>query len=147
MTRQNEGISSHYVYAISMSSRYGGIRRSSASSRTTCDGTSSTSVWPSPRQTPGPPCPCPSGRPPSDHRPARRHARHAHILQIGLHLTIAQADARPVIGNLAQSNIRITVDVKGTIFKRCSYTGGMVINTADGHTIHVYTTRFRKRLT
>ena len=26
-------------------------------------------------------------RPPSDHRPRRRQARHAHIIQIGLHLT------------------------------------------------------------
>ena len=34
-------------------------------------------------------------RPPSVHRPDRRQARHAHILQIGLRLAIAQADARP----------------------------------------------------
>ena len=33
--------------------------------------------------------------PPSGHRPDRRQARHAHILQIGLRLAIAQADARP----------------------------------------------------
>ena len=32
---------------------------------------------------------------PFGHRPGRRQARHAHILQIGLRLTIAQADARP----------------------------------------------------
>ena len=43
--------------------RYGGIRRSSASP---CDGTPSVSVWPSPRQTPGPPCPYPSDRTPPD---------------------------------------------------------------------------------
>ena len=36
-------------------------------------------------------------RPPSGHRPGRRQARHARILQIGLRLTIAQADARPVM--------------------------------------------------
>ena len=42
--------------------RYEGIRRSSASPRPPCDGTSSASVWPSPRQTPGPPCPHPSDR-------------------------------------------------------------------------------------
>ena len=45
--------------------RYGGIRRSSASPRPPCDGTPSASVWPSPRQAPGPSCP----------------------VQIGLHLT------------------------------------------------------------
>ena len=32
-------------------------------------------------------------RPPSGHRPGRRHARHARILQIGFRLTIAQTDA------------------------------------------------------
>ena len=42
--------------------RYGGIRRCSASPRPPCDGTPSASVWPSPRQTPGPPCPYPSDR-------------------------------------------------------------------------------------
>ena len=31
-----------------------------------CDGTPWSSVWPSPRQTPGPPCPYPSDRPPPD---------------------------------------------------------------------------------
>ena len=36
-------------------------------------------------------------QPPSGHRPGRRQARHAHILQIGLRLAIAQADARPVM--------------------------------------------------
>ena len=36
--------------------------RSSASPRPPCDGTHSASVWPSPRQTPGPPCPYPSDR-------------------------------------------------------------------------------------
>ena len=36
-------------------------------------------------------------RPPSGHRPGRRQARHACILQIGLRLAIAQADARPVM--------------------------------------------------
>ena len=36
-------------------------------------------------------------RPPSGHRPGRHQARHAHILQIGLRLAIAQADARPVM--------------------------------------------------
>ena len=46
--------------------RYGGIRRSSASPRPPCDGTPSASVWPSPRQTPGPPCPYPSDRTPPD---------------------------------------------------------------------------------
>ena len=46
---------------------YGGAARP-------CDGTPSASVWPSPRQTPGP--------------------SHARILQIGLRLTIAQADGR-----------------------------------------------------
>ena len=45
------------------------------------------SVWPLPRQTPGPSCPYPSYRPPSGHCPGRRQALHAHILQIGLHLT------------------------------------------------------------
>ena len=35
-------------------------------------------------------------RHPSGHRPGRRPARHARILQIGLRLAIAQADARPV---------------------------------------------------
>ena len=41
-----------------------GIRRSSASPRPPCAGTPSASVWPSPRQTPGPPCPYPSDRTP-----------------------------------------------------------------------------------
>ena len=36
-------------------------------------------------------------RPPSGYRPDRRQARHAGILQIGLRLAIAQADARPVM--------------------------------------------------
>ena len=58
--------------------RYGGIRRSSASPRPHCDGTPSSSVWPSPRQTPGPPCPHPSDRRLFGHRPGRRQARHAH---------------------------------------------------------------------
>ena len=43
----------------------GDTRRSSASPRPPCDGTPSASVWPSPRQTPGPSCPYPSEiRPP-----------------------------------------------------------------------------------
>ena len=58
-----------------------------ASPRPPCDGTPSDSVWPSPKQTPGPSCPYPSDRTPSGHRASRRRARHAHILQIGLHLT------------------------------------------------------------
>ena len=49
-----------YIRSIS----YGGIRRSSASPHPSCDGTPSASVWPSPRQTPGPPCPHPSDRTP-----------------------------------------------------------------------------------
>ena len=36
-------------------------------------------------------------RPPSGHRPGRRQARDARILQIGLRLAITQADARPVV--------------------------------------------------
>ena len=36
-------------------------------------------------------------RPPSGHRPGRRQARHTPILQIGLRLAIAQADARPAM--------------------------------------------------
>ena len=35
--------------------------------------------------------------PPSGHRPGRRQAHHAHTLQKGLRLAIAQADARPVM--------------------------------------------------
>ena len=46
--------------------RYGGIRRSSASPRPSCDGNTSASVWPSPRQTPGPPCTYSSDRTPPD---------------------------------------------------------------------------------
>ena len=38
--------------------RYGGVRL--------CDGTRSASVWPSPRQTPGPSCPFPSDKTPPD---------------------------------------------------------------------------------
>ena len=75
--------------------RCGDKRRSSASPRPPCDGTPSSSVWPSPRQTPGSSCPYPSDRPPSGHRPGKRQARHARILQIGLRLAIAQADADP----------------------------------------------------
>ena len=45
---------------------YGGIRRSSASPRPPCDGSPSVSVRPSPRQTPGPPCPYPSDRTEND---------------------------------------------------------------------------------
>ena len=62
-----------------------------ASPRPPCDGTPSPSVWPSPRQTPGPPCAYPSDRPASGHHPDRRQARHAHILQIGLRLVITRA--------------------------------------------------------
>ena len=36
-------------------------------------------------------------RPPSGHHPGRRQSRHARILQIGLRLAVAQADARPVM--------------------------------------------------
>ena len=32
-----------------------------------------------------------------DHRPGKRQASHAHILQTGLRLAVAQADARPVM--------------------------------------------------
>ena len=46
--------------------RYGCIRRSIASSRPPCDGIPSASVWQSPRQAPGPPCPYPSDRTPPD---------------------------------------------------------------------------------
>ena len=46
--------------------RCGDIHRSSASPRPPCDGTPSASVWPSPRQTPGPSCPYPSDRTPHD---------------------------------------------------------------------------------
>ena len=46
--------------------RYWGIRRSSASPRPHCDGTPAASVWPSPRQSPGPPCPHPSDRTPHE---------------------------------------------------------------------------------
>ena len=56
--------------------QYEDKRRSSASPRPPCDGTPSASVWPSPRQTPGPPF---------------------LIHQIGLHLSVTQADARPAI--------------------------------------------------
>ena len=42
----------------------GGILRSSASPRPPCDGNPSASVWPSPRQTPCPPCPHLSDRTP-----------------------------------------------------------------------------------
>ena len=79
---------SAYVHVVKpdLKVRYGGIRRSSASPRplkSTVTGTPRTSVWPSPRQTPGPSWPHPSDRPPSGHRPGRRRARHAHLLQIG----------------------------------------------------------------
>ena len=77
--------------------RCGSIRPSSASPRPLCDGTPSSYVWPSPRQTPGSSCPYPSDRPPSGHRPDRQQDRHFHILQIGLRLAIAKADARPVM--------------------------------------------------
>ena len=46
--------------------RYGGIHRSSPSPRPPCNGIPSASVWPSPRRTPGPPCPYPSFRTPLD---------------------------------------------------------------------------------
>ena len=46
--------------------RYGGIRQSSASPRPFCDGAPSSSVWPSPRQTPGPSCPYSLDRTPPD---------------------------------------------------------------------------------
>ena len=36
-------------------------------------------------------------RPPSGHRPRRRQARHARVLQIGLRLAIAKADAIAVM--------------------------------------------------
>ena len=36
-------------------------------------------------------------RPPPGHHPGKRQARHARVLQIGLRLTITQADARPVM--------------------------------------------------
>ena len=59
----------HFFYELGLGLgqvRYGGIRRSSASPRSPCDGTPSASVWPSPTQTPGLPCPHPSDRTPPD---------------------------------------------------------------------------------
>ena len=85
------------VYSRSGQVRYGGIRRSCESLRPSCDGTPSSSVWPSPRQTSGPSCSFSLERPPSGHLPDRRQARHAHFLQKGLRLAIAQADARPAM--------------------------------------------------
>ena len=52
----------HFEYQV----RYGDKRRSSASPRPFCDGSLSASIWPSPRQTLGPPCPNPSDRAPPD---------------------------------------------------------------------------------
>ena len=46
--------------------RCGGKRWRSTSPRPPCDETASVSVGPSPRQTPGPPCPYPSDSPPPD---------------------------------------------------------------------------------
>ena len=46
--------------------RYGGIRWIADASRPPCDGTISASVWPSPRQTPGLPCPYPLDRTPPE---------------------------------------------------------------------------------
>ena len=63
------------TYILLRQVRYGGVRRSSASPRPPCDGTPSSSVWPSPRQTPDPSCPYPSDRPPSGHRPGRQWSR------------------------------------------------------------------------
>ena len=75
------------ILSFIQSGQVWGIRRNGVSPRPSCDGIPSASVWPSPRQTPGTPCPYSSDRPPSGHRPGRRQARHAHILQIRLHLT------------------------------------------------------------
>ena len=75
----------------------GQIRRSSASPRPPNVDIPTASVWPSSWQRPGPSCPYPSDRPPSGHRLGRRQARHVHILQTGLRLAIAQADARPAM--------------------------------------------------
>ena len=82
-----------FLIALAGQVTYWGIRRSSASPRPPCDGSPSASIWPSPRQTPGPPWPYPSDRTPSGHRPGRRQARHGQILPIGLHLTQKRVDA------------------------------------------------------
>ena len=58
-------------------------RDAASTSRRYC----SASVWPSPRQTPGPSCQHPSDSPPSGHHPDRRQDHHAPILQLGLNLT------------------------------------------------------------
>ena len=63
--------------------RYGGIRRSSASPRPPCDGTPSSSVWPSPRQTPGPPCPYPSDRPQFDNQALMAPSTHVIFISGG----------------------------------------------------------------
>ena len=55
-----------YISVRSGQVRYGGNGRSSASPRPSCDGTSSASIWPSPRQTPCPLCQYPSDRVPLD---------------------------------------------------------------------------------
>ena len=47
------------------SGKYGGIRRSSTLPHLPCDGTPSASVWPLPKQTPGPQCSYPLDRTPS----------------------------------------------------------------------------------
>ena len=59
-------------------------------------------------------------RPPSGHRPGRRQARHVCILQIGLRLDIAQADARPVMP------ISLRQDFTRRNHEACGRTLGMV---------------------
>ena len=59
-------MNSFTIKSSQVRSGMGAIRRSSASPRPSCDGTPSSSVWTSPRQTSVPPCPYPSDKTPPD---------------------------------------------------------------------------------
>ena len=52
-------------------------------------------------------------RPPFGHRPGRRQVRHAHILQTGLRLAIAQSDARPGVCDVEAPSLKLVRGSRG----------------------------------
>ena len=90
--------------------RCGDIRRSSASPRPPCDGTLWASVWPSPSQTPGPPCPYPSNGTPPDANMKREGApRHGPATRISTRKSpmggILRLPIKPAMSSISNTEV------------------------------------------